>query len=103
MKSLLIASAAALTLAACQTTSPLQTAVSGKTLVGERNSITVNEDGTLVGNGFRGTWEVRGDRWCRTITQPAQMAGTACQNVVLDGDQITFIRASGTEITFTIQ
>ncbi len=42
MKSRLIASAAVLTLAACQTTSPLQTAVSGKTLVGERNSFAVN-------------------------------------------------------------
>ena len=92
----------AVALAACQTMSPLQSQLSGKTGTNANSTIAFNEDGTLSGS-VTGTWEARGGQFCRTITSPESVAGTACQDAEVDGDQLTITRENGSPVTYTLQ
>ncbi len=118
MKYTFIAFAAALALAACtepgangavsQGVSPLDTALSGKTLINDTGNIVVHPDGQLSGaqlNGavIEGTWNITGGQWCRTLTLPDVAKGKECQDVILAGNQATFVREDGSTVTFTIQ
>ena len=69
---------------------PLELAISGKTLVADTAELTLNSDRTLqgkIGNELEvdliGTWYVDDGRFCRTISEPANLAGKACQNMRL--------------------
>ena len=112
-----ILAASALALAGCvQTTGtaptdadPLTAALAGKTLVNDRGQIAVNTDGTLTGTvgggseSFEGAWAVRDGRWCRTITSPARVAGTACQDATLNGDGTVTIDGVNGPVTYEIR
>jgi hypothetical protein len=87
---------------------PLTAALAGKTLVNEGGAITVGRDGSLsgtVGNGtpLVGAWAVRDGQWCRTIEQPARLAGTECQRAVLNGDGTVTIDGVNGPGTFEIR
>lgn len=89
---------------------PLVAPFVGRVLVSEGAEITVNADGTLSGTvgvnnpqALTGNWAVRDGDWCRTITAPERLAGTECQTVTLDGDQVSFESASGRTNTLTIR
>ncbi|QFT62065.1 hypothetical protein [Roseivivax sp. THAF30] len=103
-------------LAGCATTGtmstmgPIETRLTGKTLVNSGGwSITPEAGGVLSGteadgSAVVGTWEERNGQFCRTLTQPADWAGTACQNVVFEDDgTVTFIRADGSKSVMTMQ
>ena len=49
-----------------------------------------------------GAWEIRQGKFCRTITAPAQMIGTECQNISIDGDTATLTGRDG-PTTFIIE
>ncbi|MGH1356991.1 MAG: hypothetical protein ACRBBS_18225 [Thalassovita sp.] len=82
----------------------LVAALSGKTITHTQNKsqIKINADGTMVGKGVKGTWKIKGRKWCRTLTEPKQFAGSECQKVDLDGNTITFYSKSGRTNTYTI-
>lgn len=82
----------------------LLSALSGKTITHTKNKsqIKINTDGTLVGKGVKGTWTIKGRKWCRTLTEPKKYAGTACQKVDLDGNTVTFHGEDGRANSYTI-
>jgi hypothetical protein len=87
--------------------SPLRAQLSGKTLTNEFVTMALTKDGQIIGKEStgevtRGTWTVRDGQFCRTLTEPAAYAGTACQDVAFSGNQVTFTRANGSTITYTI-
>lgn len=107
IRSMSFAALAGLALSGCvQTTSadvdPLAAALAGRTLVNDNGSIDVNRDGTLSGL-VQGAWTVRDGQWCRTLTAPARLAGTACQDATLNGDGTVTIAGVNGPVTWTIQ
>ena len=78
---------------------PITRAVSGQTLTLGDSAINVMPNGALTGTvpggELRGAWEVRNGQWCRTITMPERTAGTACHDVELGDNQITFLNPDG--------
>ena len=80
-----------------QAADPLYSSLVGRTLTRGGFTITFNPDGSMVGANpdLTGTWEVRDGQFCRTISQPAQMAGTECQSVTISGASYTFTGPSG--------
>ncbi|MEM6460429.1 MAG: hypothetical protein AAF724_00775 [Pseudomonadota bacterium] len=71
--------------------------------------ITANADGTLTGKvgenldvDLAGTWEIRNGEWCRTLTQPAGAAGSACQQLTL-GDGVVTIVGSNGPVEYTLE
>lgn len=87
---------------------PITRAVSGQTLIQGENVINTNADGTMTGttaggDEIRGAWAVRNGQWCRTLTLPARLAGTACQDVELGDGEITFTAADGGSATYQVQ
>jgi hypothetical protein len=97
----------ALALAACQTTgsemsaSPddaLRAQLSGKTIAVNGAETHVNSDGSLSG-AVQGTWTIEDGKYCRTIVAPKAWAGTQCQGVSFDGNQVTFTRPNGKTFT----
>jgi len=92
--------AAALALSGCVATpdpagvDPIAAALSGRTLVNDGARIEVNPDGTL--SGFvEGTWSVENGQWCRTLTAPARVAGSACQDIEIADGQATIDGVNG--------
>lgn len=85
----------------------LAKALSGKTLVGGNTEIRVNPDGTLAGkagqDGLQGTWKVDKGKWCRTITAPKRLAGSACQTAVLKGKTLSVQRADGSTAVLEVK
>ena len=63
--------------------------------------VTLNQDRTVSGSGIEGVWEERNGQYCRTITAPAQLAGTECQSVTVNGSQVTFDNRSGRTSTWS--
>ncbi len=100
-----------LALAACKTTgenlsesdAPLYAALAGQTLENRAVSFHLHENGTLSGTGVKGTWEVKDGKFCRTLSQPASLAGSDCQAVLFDGDLVTFFRSNGTKATYRLR
>ncbi|MEE4118911.1 MAG: hypothetical protein V2I65_07845 [Paracoccaceae bacterium] len=98
---------AGLALSGCvQTTSadvdPLTAALAGRSLTNDAGTIDVNRDGTLSGLA-EGAWTVRDGQWCRTISEPARLAGTACQDATLNGDGSVTIDGVNGPVTWAIQ
>ncbi|MEM8956460.1 MAG: hypothetical protein AAGC86_01475 [Pseudomonadota bacterium] len=88
---------------------PVTEALAGKTLVAPGQNITTHADGTLTGKvgenldiDLIGTWEIRDGQWCRTLSQPAAAAGSACQDITL-GDGVVTIVGSRGPVEFAIQ
>ena len=83
--------------------------VSGKTMQDSRkNTFTMGTDGTLVGttskgDAVSGTWEVKDGKWCRTIKEPARLAGSACQAATIKGDTLTLTVKDGAKLSFTLK
>ena len=93
-----------------ETMGPVETRLSGKTLVSDGGwSLMLQPGGVLSGSEadgspVLGTWEERGGQFCRTLVEPKDWAGTACQDVVFSDDgTVTFIRADGSQSVLTIQ
>ncbi len=84
------------------TDAPAWLSIVGKPLTNGDTTVTIGADGTVTGGGFEGVWEERDGKYCRTLTQPAQYAGTECQTVVLNGDQVTFESPQGHSVTWTV-
>jgi hypothetical protein len=88
----------------------LTAAVSGKTLITETSEIQVGSDGALTGKvgqnldtELSGTWEIRDGQWCRTITAPARLAGSACQAMTLNNDGTVTIDGANGPIVYTVR
>lgn len=105
---------AVLALAACvpapraQGDRAIYEALANRTLVLGTSTLNLAADGRLDGvsvDGLpvAGTWAVRDGLWCRSLTQPALVAGTACERPLFEGDRVTFVRESGTSITYRIR
>ena len=106
---------ASIVLSGCMATTPsedmdpLTARLSGQTGVHDSGTtITLHEDGRLSGqnpsgDAIVGVWTVRDGRFCRTITAPDRLAGTNCQDVEFNGNEVTFIRDDNTTSTFVMQ
>ncbi|WP_299936748.1 hypothetical protein [uncultured Pelagimonas sp.] len=100
--------AAALALSACQmsvTDEPLPNnpeALIGRTLVHEDGNLTINPDGTLGGD-IEGTWEIRNNQWCRTITKPERFADSKCLDVRVTGNNAQITRDTGASFTLPLK
>ncbi|WP_243254520.1 hypothetical protein [Sulfitobacter indolifex] len=115
MKIFSLMTVAGLGLAACQTTTngtatqsagaPAWMSIVGKTLVsGDGNfAIVLNPDGSLEGEGIKGSWTEREGKFCRTLTKPESRAGTECQIVTLSGNQATFDNQQGRITSWMVQ
>jgi hypothetical protein len=87
---------------------PITAAVSGRTLVAGETTINAGADGSLTGtlangNALEGGWTVRDGQWCRTLTAPAAIAGTACQDAELGDGTLTLTNTDGSTTTWAIQ
>ena len=101
------APAPAATAASAQATAQIQGQLAGKTLTNADSTLALTKDGALIGKSksgavIRGTWEAKDGKFCRTLTEPAAAAGTECQNVTIQGDQLTLVRANGQVVTYTL-
>ena len=78
---------------------PITRAISGQTLTRGDNTIMIMPNGAMRGTTpageLLGVWEVRDGQWCRTISAPENVAGTACQGVELGDGEITFLEGDG--------
>lgn len=79
----------------------LQAILSGATLSNGNAEININADGTLDGGPVSGTWEIADGQFCRTLTAPAQAAGSECQTVVVNGNTLTFTSPTGRTVEWT--
>lgn len=72
--------------------------LSGKTLTNDRGGmIVLGADGSMSGT-VEGAWTERDGQFCRTVTAPARLAGTLCQDVRFNADgTVSFLQgATGT-------
>jgi len=83
--------------------------VAGKTLIGAQNdNFVIGADGSLTGTTAKGdalvgTWEIKNGEWCRTITEPATLAGSACQGATIEGSTFTVTRADGSTAVWQME
>jgi hypothetical protein len=82
--------------------------IAGKTLTLRKNVFVVGTDGSLTGKTEKdetlvGTWEVKKGRMCRTITEPARLAGSACQSASIKGKTLTLIRDDGSAVAYKMK
>jgi hypothetical protein len=105
-------------LAACgdsySTPSPMPSDPISQQLVGKRLTSTgmtlhLQEGNRMVGSAgpsgnvkIAGAWEIRDGRFCRTIKAPAQMVGTECQDISIEGETATLVGRDG-PTTFIIE
>lgn len=110
----LLAAAAALGVSGCMQTGgmaagdmgeaeSLTARLSGKTLTNETGgTIVLGADGSLSGV-VEDAWTERDGQFCRTLTSPARLAGTLCQNVCFDDEgTVTFLTGAGGDTPWTI-
>ena len=81
---------------------PLTQQLVGKTLTNQSTRLQLQEGNMMNGRTgpnneviIDGAWQIREGRFCRTLTSPAQLAGTECQDVNIDGDTVTFDTSTG--------
>lgn len=82
---------------------PLKDALAGKTMMSVDNPdtlLTFGTDGTLSG-AVTGTWSVENGQFCRTLTEPASVAGSLCQDVEIDGEVFTFLSGTNGNSSWT--
>lgn len=90
---------------------PITDAISGKTVKAERgDTVKFHKNGRLTGMigpqqdiELLGAWTIRDGRYCRTIEKPASFAGTACQDITVNGDGTVTIDGTNGPIVWTIQ
>lgn len=104
MRILILSAIAAITLAACQSTTqsntvaapnPIRDAIVGKTLKKGDILINVNADGTTSG-AAEANWTLEGDLWCDDNPKGG------CFQVELVGDKLSFLKKDGSKSTYTI-
>lgn len=82
-------------------TDPITARLAGNTLFNDNLRFTTNEDGSLVGTtaggeNIAGTWAVRDGKWCRTLSEPERLVGSACQDITLNDDgTVTIVGVNG--------
>lgn len=114
MKHFAMAFVAALSLAACETTTsggaetqsasaPAWLSIVDKTLISGDVTVVLQSNGAVVGSGIEGVWEERDGKYCRTLTKPERFAGTECQVVTLNGSEVTFDNQQGRISTWVVQ
>lgn len=114
MKHFALAIVAGLSLAACDSTTtggtatqsaaaPAWLSIVDKTLVNGDTTVVLQSSGAVVGSGIEGVWEERDGKYCRTLTKPEQFAGTECQVVILNGNEVTFDNQQGRTSTWIVQ
>jgi len=88
---------------------PISQQLVGKKLTSTGMVLQLQEFNKMAGragpNGdvlIDGAWEIRQGKFCRTITAPAQMIGTECQDISIDGDTATLVGRDG-PTTFIIE
>ena len=88
---------------------PITEQLVGKRLVGPGLTLRLLEGNQLAGRAgtgnqvsIDGAWEIREGRFCRTISQPSQLAGTECQDITIDGETATLVGRDGPQ-TFIIE
>ncbi len=83
--------------------------VAGKTLTGaDKSKFENSADGSLTGvtgkgDALSGTWEIKDGKWCRTIKEPARLAGSACQTASIKGGTFTLVRDDGSSVKYKIK
>lgn len=102
MKNLFVFTTIAAIVASTALADPITEALSGKILVAPGQEITAHADGRLIGKvgqnldtDLVGAWEIRDGQWCRTLTEPAAAAGTACQDITLGDGVVTIVGGNG--------
>jgi hypothetical protein len=84
----------------------LQATLSGRTLSNDNGEINLGTDGrmsgTVRGAPLAGAWTVRNKQFCRTITQPARVAGTECQDVTFNDDGTITIDGVNGPVTWAL-
>ena len=83
-----------------KTSKQYRAAVVGRTIVGGGAHYIVHADGTITGkapNGqkFSGTWNWRGNHWCRRGTVGNEVLAHDCQQVFISGNTLRFVRNRG--------
>lgn len=88
---------------------PISQQLVGKKLTSTGMVLQLQEFNKMAGragpNGdvlIDGAWEIRQGKFCRTITAPAQMIGTECQDISIEGDTATLVGRDG-PTTFIIE
>lgn len=80
--------------------------LTGKTLTAKNASITLEVggklSGTVGGSDLSGTWEIKDGKMCRTISKPEKFAGSECQGLKIQGNEVEFTRKDGSTITYKI-
>jgi hypothetical protein len=81
--------------------------LAGKTLTAKNTKIVLGPDGAMSGkvgkDTLAGSWSVKGDKMCRTITAPERLAGSACQAVVLSDGKLSVTREDGSTIVYAVK
>jgi len=84
-------------------------AIIGKKLFNKQGYSIANADGTVTGQFggevWSGTWETKGDFWCREGSVGTETIPYDCQVLTLAGDQLTLIRnqGSGDTILYSVE
>ncbi len=88
---------------------PITQQLVGKRLSSTGMTLQLQEGNRMVGSAgpsgnvkIDGAWEIRDGRFCRTITAPAQMVGTECQDISIEGETATLVGRDG-PTTFIIE
>ncbi len=88
---------------------PVSQQLVGKRLTSTGMTLQLQEFNKMTGRAgpsgnvlIDGAWQIREGRFCRTITAPAQMAGTECQDISIDGNTATLAGRDG-PTTFIIE
>lgn len=82
---------------------PITQQLVGKVLQGTDLTLRLQEGNRLAGSAGSGTatvpidgaWEIRDGRFCRTLSAPSQLAGTECQDIVIEGETATLQTRNG--------
>jgi hypothetical protein len=80
----------------------MSAALAGRTLTAGPTVISLGEGGRMSGSvgddALDGDWSISDGRFCRTITEPARMAGTECQRLEINGGKATITTRRGSQV-----
>ncbi|WP_425091221.1 hypothetical protein [Tropicimonas sp. S265A] len=104
----------ALALAACDQTAlqpgpdPITAAISGKTLVNEDATFTLNPDGTASGTlgteTYEGTWRIARGQFCGAAVKPERFSGLGlCRDIILNDNGTVTLVGGGRRSVFAIR
>lgn len=88
---------------------PISQQLVGKRLTSTGMTLQLQEGNRMAGRAgpskdirIDGAWQIREGKFCRTITEPAQMIGTECQDISIEGETATLSGRDG-PTTFIIE